>query len=122
LKCFNQAGGSNPFHPDALAEYLDAFSDPKTIHASCEDYRAAATIDISHDDEDNSRLSVPIQVIWSKNGAVGKCFDPLALWQQRADHVSGEALDLTHYMAEEQPEKIAHKMRDFFLHHGMSPR
>ena len=122
LKCFNQADGSNPFHPDALTEYLDAFSDPKTIHASCEDYRAAATIDISHDDEDNSRLSVPIQVIWSKNGAVGKCFDPLALWQLRADHVSGEALDLTHYMAEEQPEKIAHKMRDFFLHHGMSPR
>lgn len=122
LKCFNQAGGENPFHPDALAEYLAAFRDPKTIHASCEDYRAASTIDTRHDDEDGkSRLLAPIQVIWAKNGAIGKCFDPVALWQQRADHVSGEAVDLTHYMAEEKPEEIASKMKQFFLHHGMNP-
>jgi len=50
LKCFNQARGDNPFSPEALAEYLSAFADPDAIHASCEDYRAAATIDIAHDD------------------------------------------------------------------------
>ena len=55
LKCFNQARGDNPFIPEALAEYLNAFADPDAIHASCEDYRAAATIDIAHDDADQGR-------------------------------------------------------------------
>ncbi|MDC1208643.1 alpha/beta hydrolase [Litorivicinus sp.] len=118
-KCFNQVGGENPFHPDALDEYLKAFSDPKTIHASCEDYRAAATIDIVHDNEDESRrLSIPIRVFWARKGVIGKCFDALALWQRRAENVSGEALDLTHYMAEEQPEKIAAEMHKFFSIHS----
>ncbi len=118
LKCFNQAGGSNPFTPDALDEYLTAFSDPQTIHASCEDYRAAATIDIEHDNADgDQRLSVPLQVLWAKHGAIEKCFDVLGLWRQRAANVEGEALDTTHYMAEEKPQEIAGRFMDFFDRH-----
>ena len=115
LKCFNQARGDNPFSPEALAEYLNAFEYPDAIHASCEDYRAAATIDIAHDDVDQGRkLRMPILTLWAKRGVIETCFDALALWRQRAERVEGEALDTTHYMAEEIPDDIAARMSDFF--------
>ena len=115
LKCFNQAGGENPFAPNALAEYLSAFADPAAIHASCEDYRAAASIDIEHDNADQGRkLDMPILTLWAKRGVIETCFDALSLWRQRAAHVTGETLDTTHYMAEEIPEDIAARMSDFF--------
>ncbi len=118
LKCFNQARGDNPFSDDALSEYLDAFSHPDAIHASCEDYRAAASIDIEHDDADNGRkLSMPLLALWAKKGVIEKCFDALELWRQRAEKVEGEALDTTHYMAEEKPDEIAMRMTDFFAKH-----
>ena len=118
LKCFNQAKGDNPFAPEALTEYLAAFSDPDAIRASCEDYRAAASIDIDHDDQDGTRkLGMPIQTLWAKRGVIEACFDALDLWRKRADHVEGEALDATHYMAEEIPDEIAAKMTDFFSKH-----
>lgn len=117
LKCFNQAG-KNLFDPDALAEYLNAFQDPEMIHASCEDYRAARTIDIEHDDADGTRkLTTPLQVLWAKHGAIEKCFEPLKLWQSRASNVMGEAMDCGHYMAEEIPKVIIAKLTSFFANH-----
>ena len=117
LKCFNQAQGNNPFFPEALTEYLSAFADPDVIHASCEDYRAAASIDIEHDDADlGQKLNMPILALWAKRGVIEKCFDALGLWRQRAERVEGEALDTTHYMAEEIPDDIATRMSHFFAH------
>lgn len=122
-KCFNQAKGSSPFAPDALAEYLGAFSDPDAIHASCEDYRAAATIDIDHDDADGGRkLAMPLLTLWAKRGVIETCFDALGLWRQRAEQVEGEALDTSHYMAEELPEDIAASMSDFFARHPITAK
>tara|TARA_A200000113_G_C8799861_1_gene333746 strand:+ start:145 stop:1032 length:888 start_codon:yes stop_codon:yes gene_type:complete len=115
LKCFNQTSGDNPFTKEALAEYLDAFKSPKTIHASCEDYRAAASIDIEHDNEDQKKLVMPILALWAKRGVIEKCFDALKLWRKRADKVEGESINATHYMAEEIPEEIAKRMSEFFL-------
>lgn len=115
LKCFNQAQGKPPFSPEALAEYISAFASPDAIAASCEDYRAAASIDIEHDDADQERkLTMPILALWAKRGVVQNCFDALGLWRQRAERVEGEALDATHYMAEEIPEEIATRMTNFF--------
>lgn len=115
LKCFNQAGGDNPFEPEALAEYLSAFSCPDAIHASCEDYRAAASIDIEHDDMDEGKkLTPPVLALWAKRGVIASCFEALNLWKQRAEQVEGEALDATHYMAEEIPEEIVNRMTSFF--------
>lgn len=114
LKCFNQAKDDNPFSDEALEEYLTAFRDPKAIHASCEDYRAAATIDIQHDDHDEGRqLTGPVQILWAKQGVIESCFDALALWRERAENVVGCALDGTHYIAEEHPELIAKMIDDF---------
>lgn len=116
-KCFNQAGG-NPFDPEALDEYLTMFRDPDSIHATCEEYRAAHSIDIDHDNQDgDKRLSVPLQVLWGKKGAIEKCFDTMRLWQSRAVNVTGEALDCGHYMAEEIPEDIIKRFRTFFDSH-----
>ena len=115
MKCFNQTSGDNPFIKEALAEYLEAFKNPETIHSSCEDYRAAASIDIEHDNEDQKKLVMPILALWSKRGVIEKCFDALKLWRQRADKVEGESINATHYMAEEIPEEIAKRMSEFFL-------
>ncbi len=118
-KCMNQTKGAKPFSDAALEEYLSAFEDPAAIHASCEDYRAAATIDVSHDDEDGERkLNVPLKVIWAKNGAVDNNFDVLALWRERAEQVEGETVKATHYMAEEFPDTIADHFSSFFENTG----
>ncbi|WP_262695294.1 alpha/beta fold hydrolase [Kordiimonas aquimaris] len=116
-KCFNQAG-YNPFQPEALEEYLAAFRDPAVIHATCEDYRAAKTIDIVHDDADgDNKLDMPIQVLWGKTGVIEKCFDAMTLWQARADNVVGEAINSGHYMAEEIPDVIIKRFGQFFRLH-----
>ena len=115
LKCFNQTRGENPFSKEALAEYLEAFKQPDTIHSSCEDYRAAATIDIEHDNADKGKkLLMPILALWAKRGVIETCFDALELWRLRADKVEGEALLAGHYLAEEIPEQVAKRMSDFF--------
>jgi haloacetate dehalogenase len=115
LKCFNQTRGENPFSKEALAEYLDAFKQADTIHSSCEDYRAAASIDIEHDNDDKGKkLFMPILALWAKRGVIETCFDALKLWRLRADQVEGEALQSGHYMAEEIPDEVATRMIDFF--------
>jgi len=119
LKCFNQAGTNSLFHPETLNEYLEAFRDPSMIHASCEDYRAARTIDIDHDNADGDRrLETPLQVLWAKRGAIEKCFEPMKLWQSRASNVTGGAMDCGHYMAEEIPDAIIEKLTTFFGAHA----
>ncbi|MEM8981030.1 MAG: alpha/beta hydrolase [Pseudomonadota bacterium] len=117
-KCIGLGGGKHPFSKAAKAEYMEAFRKESVIHASCEDYRAAATIDIAHDDADEGRkLTMPLEVYWAKNGVVDRCFDPLALWRLRAERVSGEALPGSHYFAEETPEVFAQKFRAHFQKH-----
>ena len=64
-------------------EYFRAFKQSKRIHATCEDYRAAATIDLEHDKKDrNKKLNIPIQVLWGKKGVVGKQFNAIKIWQK----------------------------------------
>ena len=99
------AGGLAPFAPEAKAAYLAAWTE-ETIRASCEDYRAGASIDIRHDDEDlGARLPMPLLCLWGADGVVARCFDPLALWRERAEDVSGGAIPGGHFLAEESPEE-----------------
>ncbi len=114
-KCGSGSAGMSPFAPEALSEYLRCFRDPATIHASCEDYRAAATIDIAHDDADGARkLAQPLLALWGRHGAVHQCFDVLALWRERASDVRGRALPGGHYLAEELPDEVAGAFLSFF--------
>lgn len=115
LRRRNAQPASNPFDPAALAEYLRCFRNPQTIHASCEDYRAAATTDIAHDNADGGKLvEAPLLVIWAKQGVMESCFDTLALWRQRARHVEGFALPGGHYLAEQLPKETAEGLMRFF--------
>jgi haloacetate dehalogenase len=113
-KCGSGSAGLTPFDPRALAVYLEAFRDPAVIHASCEDYRAAATIDIAHDDADGGRkLACPLLALWGEHGAVNRCFDVLDLWRRRASDVRGHTLPGGHYLAEECPDLVASAFADF---------
>ncbi len=113
-KCGGKGKGLDHFAPEALADYLATFT-PETIRATCEDYRAAASIDIRHDDEDAGRkLACPLLVLWGKNGAIERHFDCLALWRERAADIRGHALPGGHYLAEELPEDVLREFLAFF--------
>ena len=100
-------GGLSIFEPAAMEEYLRCFRDPATIHASCEDYRAAASIDLEHDAADAERkVECPLLALWGKNGIVELCFDALADWKKVARDVRGESLECGHYLAEEKPAEL----------------
>jgi haloacetate dehalogenase len=103
------------FDPRAMAEYERCYRDPATIHATCEDYRAAASIDLAHDaaDEDR-RVACPLLVLWGDKGVVHRLFDPLADWRRVADDVQGRALSCGHYLAEEAPEATLAEFERFF--------
>lgn len=102
--------------PEALAEYERCFRDPATIHASCEDYRAAATIDLEHDEADQDRrIECPLLVLWGESGLMHKHFDVLATWREKAKApVGGRVLPCGHFLPEEQPELTTAELVRFF--------
>jgi len=105
------------FDPRAYAEYERCYSNPATIHASCEDYRAAATIDLAHDEADivaGRKVSCPMLVLWGEKGVVNKCFKPLDDWREVASDVRGHTLPGGHYLAEELPAETLRDLRAFF--------
>jgi len=114
----NWPGASEPprfFDPEALADYWQAFRDPKTIHAICEDYRAGASYDLKCDEADfgKRRIECPLLVLWGAKGVVGRLYDPLVVWRDWAANASGHAIDAGHYLAEERPEETLRALRDF---------
>lgn len=115
-KCGRQGGDVSIFG-EALEEYLAAFRDPETIRGSCDDYRAAAGIDIEHDNAETAPLSMPLLCLWADRGAMGR-LDPLAMWRERAKDVRGHALPCGHYMPEELPDQIAAELAAFFAPPG----
>mgnify|MGYP000143135803 CR=1 FL=1 len=109
--------GTGIFSPDRWNEYLAGASNPLSMHAMCEDYRAAATIDLVHDRSDreaNKRIEMPLMVLWGEHGLVNKCFKPLEDWQKVAKNVSGKTVPCGHYIPEEMPELVIDEARSFF--------
>ena len=104
----------NAVTPDAFAEYLRCFSDPATIHASCEDYRAAASIDLEHDEADLSRMvACPLLALWAERGVMHPLFDVRAAWKERATNVTGKALPAGHFLPEEAPDETLAELLPF---------
>lgn len=113
IGAWSQAPGC--FSPAALAEYKRCFRDPATIHASCEDYRASAGIDLEHDRADlDRRVECPLLALWGARGVVGRTYDVLAVWRERAADVRGRAIDSGHFLAEEAPEQTLEALSAFF--------
>lgn len=101
--------GMAVFDPRALAEYERCLRDPATQHALCEDYRAAATIDLEHDRADRAagrKVACPLQVLWGEHGTIAACFQALREWRAVAAQVSGHALPCGHYLPEEAPQAL----------------
>ena len=106
--------GLKVFDRRALAEYARAFKDPRTIHATCEDYRAAATIDLVHDRKDkNRKITMPLLALWGRQGVIAALFDCLADWREVAADVRGRALACGHFIPEEKPRELVAELRRF---------
>ncbi|MEP7182817.1 MAG: alpha/beta hydrolase [Betaproteobacteria bacterium] len=109
------SGGLSYFDPRALAEYERCFADPATIHATCEDYRAAASIDLGHDAADaDKRIECPLLALWGEKGVVNRLFDPIRDWGRVATDVRGRTLPTAHFLAEEAPGETLAELRAFF--------
>ena len=107
----------NVFAPEAWAEYERCFTSG-AIHASCEDYRAAATVDLVHDRADRDagrRVSAPLLALWGEHGIIGRCFKPLDEWRRVAEDVRGHGVPSGHYLPEEVPDLVVAELDKFFL-------
>ena len=116
--------GLAAFAPEALAEYERCAKIVGTAEAICEDYRASTTIDLAHDRADlavGKKLLQPLIVLWGEHGAVGQCFDVLALWRDRAAQVTGHSLPCGHYIAEEAPALLIPQALNFFKNPFLKP-
>ena len=110
--------GSETFAPEAMEEYVRCLRNPETIHAICEDYRAAATIDFAHDAEDReagNEITCPLLVLWGNKGNLQEWYDVLEVWRGWADDVQGRSIDSGHYIPEEAPDDTLAEVRAFFL-------
>jgi haloacetate dehalogenase len=105
------------FAPEAMAEYERCIAIAGTAEAICADYRASAGIDLVHDQADvdaGRKLMQPLRVLWGEHGAVGRNFDVLALWRERAVQVTGRSVACGHYLAEEAPDQVLSEAFEFF--------
>jgi haloacetate dehalogenase len=111
------AAGLAPFTPEAWAEYERCFTSG-VIHASCEDYRASAGVDLEHDRADRDAgmlLTMPLLALWGEHGIIGRCFKPLDEWRRVAADVRGHSLPSGHYIPEEVPDLLVPELDNFFL-------
>ena len=98
-----------------MKEYVRCFSNKKSIFASCEDYRAAASIDITdHNKDKNLKILCPLLVIWGKKGTVEKLYNPVQEWSEWANNVKGHSIDSGHFIAEEKPKELLKSITNFF--------
>ncbi|MEM8545352.1 MAG: alpha/beta hydrolase [Cyanobacteria bacterium P01_H01_bin.119] len=106
---------SSAFSAAAIAEYCRCFRNPAVIHATCEDYRAAVTIDLDHHEADIDQLiQCPLLVLWGANGVMEQNYNVLQTWRDRARNVQGHSLPCGHFLPEEQPEATTEALLKFF--------
>jgi haloacetate dehalogenase len=116
--------GSEPAHfpAEIRAAYVEALRDPRTVHAICEEYRAAASIDVSRDLQDRRsgrRIRCPVCVLWSEGGGLDTWYSAaggtLGIWREWADDANGRALAGGHFFPETNPAETLAELRAFFM-------
>jgi haloacetate dehalogenase len=117
---FHNPFGQGSFGPEILDEYVSTYRDPARVHGICEEYRAAASIDVEHDraDKDASRrIECPMLHLWAANGPLDTFYakegGPLGIWEQWAPHVQGQAMKGGHFFPEENPDDTAVLLKRF---------
>ena len=94
-------------------EYLRTMTDPATIHAMCEDYRAGASIELEHDAADIiKKIQCPLRVLWAQKGAMGRLYDVMKIWSERGTKVSGRPLPGGHNLQEDVPDMVLEEIRE----------
>jgi haloacetate dehalogenase len=110
--------GDRSIHdPAALGEYLRCVHNPATVHAMCEDYRAAIGFDRELDDADSAvglKVQCPVLVLWAEHNHLGGWYDVLEVWRGWASDVRGSSIPSGHYMAEERPVETYNALAEFF--------
>jgi haloacetate dehalogenase len=117
---FNNPFGQGSFGPEILDEYLATFRDPDRIHGVCEEYRAAASIDVEHDRADKEasrRIECPMLHLWAEGGPLDTFYakdeGPLGIWRQWAPRAHGQAMKGGHFFPEENPNDTADLVKQF---------
>jgi pimeloyl-ACP methyl ester carboxylesterase len=116
-----QKAGVEIFHQDCFDAYIQNLSDPATVHAMCNDYRASATLDMEEsrsDLKDGKLIKTPLRVLWGQHGVIEMCFDALKEWRavsQDAALVDGHAANTGHYIPEEASEEVVKEIKGFFV-------
>ncbi len=104
--------------PEAMAEYIRCYCTTSTIHAVCEDYRAAAGIDLDMDRADEAaghKIQAPVHALWGAMGTVGHLWDVVNTWRAKASgSVTGKALPCGHLLPEERPDEVFAEFIHFF--------
>jgi haloacetate dehalogenase len=114
-KMLGLAGRPGAHEPEAYAEYLRCFSNPDTIRATCDEYRAGATIDLVHDRADLAqKVKVPLLILWGQKSGQGSGYDLLKVWRDHAEDVRGHGIDSGHFIPEEQPDQVYEALKGFF--------
>lgn len=114
-KMLDLAARPGAHEPEAYAEYLRCFSDPETIRATCDEYRAGASIDLEHDRADRHvKVATPLLILWGRSSGQGSGYDLLSVWRDHAETVSGHAIDSGHFIPEERPDEVYRALRGFF--------
>lgn len=99
---------------EVQVEYLRVRRDPANIHGMCEDYRAGASIDLEHDREDlHKKVGCPLLTLWGAKAPMGRLYDVLGIWRERATNVSGRSVAAGHNLQEDAPDLVAAELRAF---------
>jgi haloacetate dehalogenase len=117
---FDNPFGGGSFGPEVKAEYLETYRDPTRVHAICEEYRAAAGLDVEHDEADqkaSKRITCPMLHLWAADGPLDTFYEPeggaLGIWRKWADSVQGQAVTGGHFFPEENPTETTELLRKF---------
>lgn len=117
ISSWNGENNLSVFDPRALEHYRAAFRQPARLHASCEDYRAGATTDRLNDEADKKagkKIQCPLLALWGESGIPSKGANPLDIWREWANDVSGRPIRSGHFLPEENPADTAKAMLAFF--------
>jgi haloacetate dehalogenase len=127
LASWTKAKDLSAFHPDALAEYRLHYATPEHVHATCNDYRAGATIDLAHDETDRAadrKIACPTLVLTgdagipAHHGGTVETKNPLATWREWCEDVRGGAIDSGHFIPEENPQALLAQLLPFLESHA----
>ena len=114
-KMLGLSGTAGAHEPEAYAEYLRCFRNLETVRATCDEYRAGASIDLVHDRADLAqKVKVPMLILWGTRSGQGSGYDLLKVWRDHAEEVSGHGIDSGHFIPEEKPDEVYAALKAFF--------